>query len=287
MILVTGAAGKTGQKLIRALSSKEVFVRALVRQTQAGEFVQSYGAKEFFVGDMADLDSMKKASQGVQSIYHISPNVSPNESLYGDNVIRAAKQVGVQHFVFHSVLHPQTQAMPHHWQKLQVEEFLLESGLAFTILQPAAYMQNIQAYRNDILNERRYPVPYSEKTRTNLVDLNDIAEVGAKILTETGHENAIYELAGSESLSPIDITNVLSSHLGFPIEPQQTPREEWEQSARNNGLSGYQIETLSAMFDYYEQYGFLGNPKILSFLLGRNPTSFASYVSQSFIAQRA
>jgi uncharacterized protein YbjT (DUF2867 family) len=287
MILVTGAAGKTGQMLIRALSSRGVFVRALVRRAQAGKFIQSCGAKEFVVADMGNLDSMIGASQGVRSIYHICPNVSPNEFLYGDLAIKAAKHVGVQHFVFHSVLHPQTQDMPHHWQKLRVEETLFESGLPFTILQPAAYMQNILAYRDAIMNQRRYPVPYSVKTRTNLVDLHDIAEVGANVLTESGHENAIYELAGPESMTPTEIANVLSSHLGFYVEPERTSREEWERAARNRGLSAYQIKTLSAMFDYYRQYGFVGNPKVLTLILGRNPASFASFVRKSFIAQTA
>ena len=59
--------------------------------------------------------------------------------------IRAAQSAGVERFVYHSVLHPQVEIMAHHWQKMRVEEQLFESGLSFTILQPAAYMQNVLA----------------------------------------------------------------------------------------------------------------------------------------------
>ena len=59
----------------------------------------------------------------------------------------AARRAGIRHLVYHSVLHPQVEAMPHHWQKMRVEEQLFAAGLPYTILQPAAYMQNVLAHR--------------------------------------------------------------------------------------------------------------------------------------------
>ncbi len=50
---------------------------------------------------------------------------------------------GVTRFVYHSVLHPQIEAMPHHWQKMRTEEMLFAAGFELTVLQPTAYMQNI------------------------------------------------------------------------------------------------------------------------------------------------
>ncbi len=63
--------------------------------------------------------------------------------MIGKLVIDEARKAGVKHFVYHSVLHPQTEKMNHHWQKMHVEEMIFESGLPFTILQPAPYMQNL------------------------------------------------------------------------------------------------------------------------------------------------
>ena len=63
------------------------------------------------------------------SVYHVCPNVSPDEIAIGRVSIAAARSAGVEHFVYHSVLHPQTEAMPHHWLKLRVEEALITSGL--------------------------------------------------------------------------------------------------------------------------------------------------------------
>ena len=75
--------------------------------------------------------------------------------------MEAARTAGVKRFVYHSVLHPQTEEMPHHWQKLRVEEEIFRGGLPFTILQPCAYMQNVVAYLDDIVMKGRYVVPYS------------------------------------------------------------------------------------------------------------------------------
>ena len=140
MILVTGAAGKTGQAVIKALVARRQPVRALVRRDEQTQIVKSLRAKEAIVGDMRYATTLKRATQGVHAVYHICPNVSPEEIQIGKTAIAAAREAGVEQFVFHSVMHPQTEAMTHHWNKLRVEEALFESGLAYTILQPSSYM---------------------------------------------------------------------------------------------------------------------------------------------------
>ncbi|MFN8458488.1 MAG: NmrA family NAD(P)-binding protein [Anaerolineae bacterium] len=71
------------------------------------------------------------------------PQHAPDEVAIGRAAIAVAKAAGGPRSVYHSVLHPHTEKMPHHWHKLRVEELLFESGLEWTILQPAAYMQNV------------------------------------------------------------------------------------------------------------------------------------------------
>ena len=84
MILVTGAAGKTGQAVIKALvARKSQPVRALVRRDEQTQIVKSLGAKEAIVGDMRDATTLKRATQGVHAVYHICPNVSPEEIQIG------------------------------------------------------------------------------------------------------------------------------------------------------------------------------------------------------------
>jgi uncharacterized protein YbjT (DUF2867 family) len=225
--------------------------------------------------------AVDQATQGVRAVYHICPNVSPDEVVLGEIAITAAQRAGVEHFVYHSVLHPQVEAMPHHWQKLRVEERLFESGLPYTILQPAAYMQNVLALWDQIVEQGIYPVPYAAETRLGMVDLEDVAEAAATVLTEPEHVGATYELAGAEVLSQVQVASTLGQQLGRPVRAECVPLEVWERRARGSGLGDYQIEALTKMFRYYEQHGFWGNPRVLSWLLGRPPTAFAAFVQRS------
>jgi uncharacterized protein YbjT (DUF2867 family) len=171
--------------------------------------------------------------------------------------------------------------MPHHWQKLRVEERLFESGLRYTILQPAAYMQNVLTGWDSIANFGVYRVPYAVKTRLGMVHLTDVATAAAIVLTEPGHLGATYELAGAEMLTQSELATILSQSLGRPVRAETVPLEEWKRQAHAEGLSDYQVETLIKMFRYYECYGFGGNPNILTWLLGRPPTTFATFAQQA------
>ncbi len=279
MILITGAAGKTGVAIIQALAKSAETVRALVHRFDQVSSLEALGVEDVLVGDLRDQAIMLRAVQGVRAIYHIAPNVSPDEVTIGKTVIAAAQSADIERFIFHSVLHPQIEAMPHHWQKMRVEEILFESGLPFTILQPTAYMQNVLANWNQILNGI-YPVPYSPETCLSLVDLNDVAQAAAIVLTEPGHIGATIELVGTPAMSQIEIASTLADQLDRPVEAEVVSLEVWKRGARASGLGDYQVLTLIKMFCYYESYGFTGNTNALSRLLGRHPTSFAEFVKR-------
>ena len=281
MILLTGAAGKTGRAVLRALSQKGQPVRALVHHAEQMDNVSSIGAHESLAGDMNSPAVIDQAVQGVQAIYHICPNISPDEVPIAEVLIKAALDTGVAHFVYHSVLHPQTEAMPHHWKKLRVEEMLIESGLPYTILQPAAYMQNILAHWESIQNEGLYPVPYPAETRLSLVDLDDVAAAAAIVLTDSGHDYAAYELVGTVGLSQTQVASILSQELDRPVRVVTVPLESWKTQAIATGMRKYQIETLLRMFRYYQDHNFMGNPHTLSWLLDRPPTSLKAFVERS------
>jgi NAD(P)H dehydrogenase (quinone) len=277
MILITGASGKTGKAVIQALARAGQAVRAMVHHPEQIATVQSLGAAEALSGDMADRAAVRQALQGAQAVYHICPNMNPAELLIGQVTIEEARSAGVEHFVYHSVLHPQTQAMPHHWQKLLLEERLFESGLPFTILQPAPYMQNLLAYWQQITTSGIYAVPYAPTSRLSLVDLEDVAAAVAAVLTSPGHTGAIYELVGTLPLSQEQVAEVLSQELKRPVIAQVISRQAWEQTARQGTMSDYAIRTLLAMFKYYEEYGLGGSPQVLTWLLDRTPTTLPAF----------
>ena len=287
MILITGAAGKTGKAVIRKLAEKESLVKALVFHPEQVHEIETLGVKEVIVGDMCKSNFIQKAIQGVNSVYHICPNMHPDEFAIGKQLIDEAKAVGITHFVYHSVLHPQIEVMPHHWNKMRVEELLFECGLPYTILQPAVYMQNILVNLGSILETGRYTVPYAVESRISMVDLEDVAQVAVVVLTEVNnngnqplHAGATYELVGTRPMSQTEVATILSHHLDRPVIAEQMSIDAWERRARSSGLSEYQAKTLIKMFAYYEKYGFWGNSHVLSWLLNRPTTSYDAFLKR-------
>ncbi len=229
MILVTGAAGKTGLAVIRSLAARGVRVRGLIHQEEHRSSVIEAGAENALLGDLLSEEDLQNAMQGVQAVYHIPPNIHPREVEIGQIVIQEAFRECVDHFVYHSVLHPQLEDMPHHWLKLRVEEQLIASGLPFTILQPTAYMQNITNQLDRISREGIYQVPYSVSTRLCLVDLHDVADVAAIVLTEGTHAGAVYQLVGTGLTSQEEIASLLGRLLGKEIQAEQISLEDWQE----------------------------------------------------------
>jgi len=277
MILVTGAGGKTGQTILDALAMQPESVRAWVRRP---EQVEGLVCADWIAGDMQDAPLWEAACKGVRAIYHICPNLHPEEIAITHRAVEAASRAGVEHFVYHSVLHPQTSTMPHHWRKLQSEEVILASGLPFTILQPCAYMQNVLAYWPSITGHSVYPVPYALNARLSLIDLRDVAAAAVRVLTEAGHANAIYELAGPQPLSQVEVAGLLTERLGYPVQAERVAWGDWEADARRRGMSDDAVQTLLAMFRYYNRHGLVGNTNVLGWLLGRKPTRFDAFLDR-------
>jgi uncharacterized protein YbjT (DUF2867 family) len=278
MILVTGAAGKTGREVILRLADTDTEVRAMVHAPEQVEPILALGASEGCVGDLLESADVSRAMEGVRAVYHICPNVHPREVEIGGLAIEAGAAAGVERFVLHSVLHPDVEAMPHHWLKFQVERKLRESGLAFTILQPCAYMQNLLAQIRAAKECGRLEVPYDVGAEISVVDLRDVAAAAATVLLKPGHEGRTYELCGPEPTSHRRMASELGTVVGRPVEAIATDLETWEARARSSGLGDYAIDALLKMFLWYDRHGFAGSSTDLESLLARSSTSFTEFV---------
>ena len=277
MILITGAGGKTGKTLVKVLSKVES-VCALVYQEGHLPVLKSLGADNVIVGDLRDEASIRSTMQGIRAVYHICPNMSPHESVIGTLVINEARMAGVEHFVYHSVLHPQVEKMNHHWQKMRVEEILFESGLPFTIIQPAPYFENLLAGWKSMVEEGVLRVPYSVDSKFSFVDLEDVAEAAKVVLTEPNHKNAIYELVGTVPLSHGEVAEIFGLVLDREVRAEKEEIGDWR--LRATGLSEYAIENLVKMFEYYDQWGLVGNPNMLQWILKREPRSLEVFIER-------
>ena len=275
-VLVIGAAGKTGRAVTRSLTSHGVTVRAAVRSPARAETAYAAGARSISVVDLDSGLGLDDAVDGVDGVYHLAPNVHPDEVAIADRVAGAAVRAGVARFVFHSVLHPHDPSMPHHLRKAEAEKVVRTHLPGATVLRPAAYHQNLL----DAAHAGRLAVPYSLETPFTNVDLDDVAEVAATVLTRPGHEGVTYDLAGPEVLSVREQAHVAADVLGHPVEVVRVEVAEWV-AGPGASLAPQARDDLLAMFASYDRGGLVGEAAALRRLLGREPRSWADVLTHT------
>jgi NAD(P)H dehydrogenase (quinone) len=278
LILVTAAAGRTGRAVVRALAARGVAVRALVRRPEQVAQLRTDGAAEVVVGDLRDRSALRRAVHGAGGAYYICPEMNPDEAEIVGVLIKAMREAGAWRLAYHSVLHPQADELPHHLMKLHAERRVVDSGLAYTILQPAPYMQNLASDRYDVATHGVYRVPYSVLAPFSWVDLRDVAQVAARVLADPGHDSATYELAGPEPLSSAQVAERWSAVLGRPVRAETMRREAWVATLDRSGMGGFALEARAALTRYYDRHGMVGNPNALTWLLPRRPHTLTDYL---------
>ncbi len=104
---------------------------------------------------------MMAALEGVDRMFYIAPAFSEDESGMGAGVVEAAKRAGVRRLVFSGVIHPILSALVNHRDKAPVEEAVLSSGMEYSFLHPARFMQDHAQLWPVITSTGVLPEPYS------------------------------------------------------------------------------------------------------------------------------
>jgi uncharacterized protein YbjT (DUF2867 family) len=280
MILITSANGNQGKVLIPKLLKAGHRVRACVRSAESARYLREQGVHEVLVGDLADAAFVADAVRGVASLYHIGPTLHHAERAMGFAMVDAARAAGVGHFVLSSVLHAITTDLIQHEIKRDLEEHLLSSGLAFTILQPANYM--LPHRLTSVFQEDVFRLSWALERRQSMVDLDDVTDVVAGVFAQPElHCAATYELVAPGRFTGHDIGRVLSEVLGRDIRVERMDSETFIRARMGDcdpSALEYQLRMIRAIEARYSSHDFLGNPNVLTWLLGRPPTSFEAFV---------
>ena len=282
-ILITGASGKTGRRVVAAIASKGGAVRAFIRRPEIEPELLRDGASEIALGDLSDAASLKRALDGVGQLIHICPPMHPNEDAIAKTLIDLCGEMGTGRLVLYSVLHPLLTDVPHHARKLKAEQYLVDSGVTYTILQPSRYMQHLTPIWKSVLATGVHNMPFSTTARFSVVDLSDLADACARVTTEPGHEGATYQLAGPDALSQEDMARILTQVLGKPIRSEAKSLQQFRQEAQAAGMLAERMETMCLMNAHYDAHGLVGNPNVLRWILGRQPNDFAGFVRRELL----
>lgn len=208
-ILILGALGNVGKEIVKNLQAAGASVRAadLDQERLKQTFDASVECVRF---DFTDPQTYTAVFQGIEKMFLMRPPQLANIKRDMLPAIVAAKNAGVKHVVFLSLIGIENaKFIPHY----KVETALKELGFQTTFLRCSFFMQNLNTtHRREIRERREIFVPVGN-AKTSFIDVRDIGAVAAKCLTEKGHEGRNYDLTGSEALEYWQAAKILSDTL--------------------------------------------------------------------------
>jgi uncharacterized protein YbjT (DUF2867 family) len=277
-ILVTGSTGRVGTEVLKELGKRKVKIRALVRKPDA----KLPKGIEAFVGDLLDPVSVEKAMEGMETLYLLNA-VSPDELTQGLIAYGLAKKKKLKHVVYHSVFKVDDfKDVPHFASKLAIESALRAFDVPFTIIRPNYFFQNDISLKIPLMDAGVYPVPLG-KEGISAVDVRDIAEATAIVLTTVGHFGKTYNLNGPEALSGAKAASIWSELLGNAIRYPGEAMDAFEEQMRKKAPSWSAFD-IRMMFQGYLERGFAAEPgdlETLTALLGHAPRSYEDFASET------
>lgn len=277
-VLVVGATGEFAGLVVPELTKRGVVVRALLHDEAKSEEARHHGATEIATADLNDPETLGAAVAGVDGVFHTGPGFALNEAEMGVYLVQAADAANVRKFVFSGVIHP-TLSLTNHVAKRPVEQALCESGLIFTVLQPAAFFQNFAASWQTILKQGSFTLPYSAETKVCYVDYRDVAEAAALALTTDKLDFGTFELCAPGMLTRTEVAVLMSEAVGRSINAVIVPFEDWAEKAHIP--AGVQRDGFERMYANYDQFGFPGgNSLALRAILGHDPRTLKNYLHE-------
>jgi uncharacterized protein YbjT (DUF2867 family) len=280
MILVTGATGLNGRELLRVLSASGVAVRALVRNPAKAEAIAALPNVDVVQGDMAHPETLAAGLRGVDRAMLISSS-DPMMLDVQTNFIDAAKRAGVKHIVKLSGIMPELDsAFRFARMHGEIEKRLEASGMAFTHLRAGEFMPAYFRQVPNITAKGAMFLPMEDASIAS-IDVGDIAEIAAKVLTGSGHEGKTYPLTGPQALTMTEVAEKLSTATGKTIRYVNVPPEAARQAQLAAGMPPYLADALFELFAERRNGKEATVWPNAQALLGRLPTSFDEFAKRN------
>jgi uncharacterized protein YbjT (DUF2867 family) len=228
MILVTGATGNVGRQAVSQLLAAGADVRALTRDPASAALPEGV---EVVRGDLADPVSLDVALDGVESVFLVWPTLSADHAA-PVTIERIAKHARRVVYVSARGTSDDLKQGPGSilGSHAHLERLIRKSGLEWTFLRPGGFAANTLMWATQIRETGGVSWIHGAAART-LIHERDIAAVGVRVLTGTGHGGATYELTGPEPLTQIEQVTIIGEAIG-----RQTRWEELSQEVALRAL---------------------------------------------------
>src|ERR687893_422588 len=278
-VLVTGATGNVGSRVVGKLRDLGVPVRAFARDAGQAAAVLGDGV-EVVVGDFADAASVRRALDGVEGVFLACANV-PSQVEHETTVIDAAAGAGVRRVVKLSALGAEVGSPVAFWDwHGRIEDHLRASGIPFVMLRPAFNTTNLLGSAEGVRHEDTLFAPAGGAS-VSMIDPGDVAKAAAVALSTEGHEGRTYVLTGPEVMTFERVAEELSAATGRSIRFVAVPDEAARQALVGSGMPDFVAGQIVAVFGLLRRGVQDRTTDDVRRLTGREPRPFAEFARDS------
>ena len=227
MILVTGATGFIGPKIVHALRAEGRDVRCLVRKPAKAGTLKAWGC-EVVQGDVTDAATLREAAAGCGTVVHLVAIIAGRRSEFErvmvegtNNLVGAAREAGVSRFLLMSALgtSPETRGLvPYYRAKWEMEQAVQASGLDHVVFRPSFVFGRDGGVLPMFIRQVRWspvtPVVGAGERRLQPVWVEDVAAHFAKAIDLPEAANRTFELGGPEAVTWNELFERIARVLG-------------------------------------------------------------------------
>jgi uncharacterized protein YbjT (DUF2867 family) len=292
LLLITSATGKQASTLLPLLSEWKHLRLAVKSESSANKLRQQYPHAEVTQTDLYSPSNCASLLKDVNVVIHIGPSYHPHETEIGRMMIDAASNSyshgngPFKHFILSSVLNSQFSKMLNHDCKKEVEEWIMESGIPYTILQPSTFMDNIPVVVLAAQEKPVFPAMWNTDIPFSMIALRDLAAVFKAVLYQRGkHFYAQYPLTSTHvPITFAEAVNTISEKIGKEVKIEKMEYKDAVEAllkrlyGSNEGVDQRSRDAAQRMILFYGNRGLVGNSNVLEWVLGREATQFGEWV---------
>jgi uncharacterized protein YbjT (DUF2867 family) len=292
LLLITSATGKQASTLLPLLSEWKNVRLAVKSESSKKTLQQQYPHAGVIQTDLYSPKNCASLLKDVAVVIHIGPSYHPHETEIGKMMIDAAVQEyqngkgTFKHFILSSVLNSQFSKMLNHHCKKEIEEWIMESGVPYTILQPSTFMDNIPVAMLAGQKTPVFPAMWNTENAFSMIALQDLAEVFKTVLEHREkHYYAQYPLTSTHTpITFADAMSVIGEKVGKEVTIEQMEYKDAVEAllkrlyGSNEGVDQRSRDAAQRMILFYDNRGLIGNSNVLEWVLRRKATQFDEWV---------
>lgn len=277
MLVITGATGQLGQRVIHQLLAKGVAAKdivAAVRNPAKAAALAALGV-QVREADYARPETLSSALLGAERVLLISSSEVGQRVAQHRAVIQAAQAAKVQQLLYTSLLNLEHSPLGLASEHRATEAMIKDSGLSYGLLRNGWYTENYLVSVPSALQAGAF-IGAAGEGRIASATRDDYASAAAQLLTLPITDNAVYELAGDNAYTLAQLVAEVNRQTGAQLSYQNMSQAEFAAALLSAGLPEPVAQLLADSDAGAAQGGLFDEGHQLSRLIGRPTTSLAA-----------